>query len=332
MLLKYPIPELGYCRDAKECYFYCEIPQNKASCWSYGKFKLGPQVLGVSTPSEEEKKMMETKARQLGITFPIAELGNCAGPAECRSYCEEPAHQSACMNFAKKYGLSREAEMKAKSDEMLEKAQTELGCNSMETCRQICEADHSRCEAFARKHGFSRPEPRQMEQNKEQMLERARIELGCNSMESCARVCEQNREKCMEFAKRHGMYQEERREEYRYESRTGVSGGLPAGRQGCDSEESCRRYCQEHPAECPGYQEFPSPAGGANLPSPAYVGPSGCRTQAECEAYCRNDPSRCPGFSEAQSQHERPTMPISPIPTYYQQSPTIPSPTPLPQP
>ena len=60
--LTYPIADLGYCRDAKECYLYCEIPENKAACWSYGKYKLGSDVLGVTTMSTEEKQMMESKA------------------------------------------------------------------------------------------------------------------------------------------------------------------------------------------------------------------------------------------------------------------------------
>ena len=108
--LTYPISDLGYCRDAKECALYCEIPQNKAACWSWGKYKLESRVLGVTTMSEEERRMMETKAKQYNITFPIADLGNCAGPQECRDFCEEPSNQTTCMAFAKKKGFDKEME------------------------------------------------------------------------------------------------------------------------------------------------------------------------------------------------------------------------------
>ena len=283
-LLQYPIPELGYCRDAKECSLYCEIPQNKAACWSYGTYRLGTQVLGESTLSAEEKRAMEEQARELGITFPIAELGGCTGPQECRDFCEKPVNHTTCMAFAQKYGLNEGEGRGVNEAEILNAARTELGCTSMESCRAICEQDHARCRAFAQRHGLSQYE--EAGSSKGEILEKAKQELGCSSFEECGRVCETNQTRCMEFAKRHGIYEEDRVEEGRSQ-RPG----------GCDSEESCRRYCQEHPSECPGYQEYPE----GQMPSPgSFVAPSGCRTEAECQAFCQANPSSCPGFNEAQ--------------------------------
>lgn len=313
--LTYPIPELGYCRDAKECSLYCQIPENKAPCWSYGKYKLGTDVLGVSTMSEEEKRQMQQKAKQYNVVFPITDLGGCTGPQECRDFCEQVANQQACMDFAKKKGFQKEVNdgtslNRQKKDELLTKAQTELGCTSMETCSKICETDHSRCEAFARKHGVYQEPPssasRYSKEEKMQLMEKAQSELGCASMESCKSTCEKNPQVCMAFTKKHGFDNNE--------TATNPSSGTSPnygtkrfGKGGCDSEESCKKYCQENPDECPGFKGYTKAiegSGAAETNKKNYVGPSGCRTEAECKNWCNDHPDKCPGFSQAKTQEE----------------------------
>lgn len=313
--LQYPIPELGYCRDAKECYLYCEIPENKAACWSYSKYKVGSDVLGVTTMSEEEKEMMRQKAKQYAIAFPIADLGNCPGPQECRDFCEQPANQQACMDFAKKKGFQKEVKG-PEHDELLQKARVELGCTSTEECRSICESDRGRCEAFAKKHGMYQEPPSQgrySAKEKQELMQKAESELGCTSMESCKSICEKNPQACMMFAKKHGFDRPEpregemeRREEREPERH--MQGSMTGK---CDSEESCKTYCQEHPSECPGFQNNQR-ATGQQPPSGSqsigggthYVGPSGCRTEGECNNWCNDHPDKCPGFSQAKAQEE----------------------------
>ena len=263
----YPIPELGNCRDAQECYLYCEIPQNSPACWSYGKYVLHAQVLADSD---------EDLAKKHGITFPIPELGNCTNIAQCKSYCDTPVNHETCIGFAKKKGFHKEVKSQQSSDSnLLSYAQSELGCNSESSCRAFCEqpANRKHCMAFAQKYGLGGPP-----HDKAQLLQAAQTELGCTSMETCRTICEQQKKKCMEFARKHGFSGGEQ----------GGPGGSPAsgGPGGCNSEESCRRYCQEHPNECAGY----SPTGGGTEyqgPHPApgsYVGPSGCKTEEECNA------------------------------------------------
>ncbi len=320
--LTYPIPDLGYCRDAKECYLYCEIPENKAACWSYGKYKVGNDVLGVTTMSEEEKKMMESKARQYNITFPIVDLGNCTGPQECRDFCENPDNQTTCMDFAKKKGFQRDMDDgnridRQKKDELIEKAKTELGCTSMESCSKVCETDHTRCETFAKKHGVYQEPPqssgRYSTKEKIQLMEKAQSELGCTSMESCKSTCEQNPERCMAFAKKHGFDKEQEQREQGASSDVSPNYGTQRfGKGNCDSEESCKKYCQEHPDECPGFQGYsratqdgaPSTSQTQPQSQGSYMGPSGCRTEAECKSYCETSPDKCPGFREGKAREE----------------------------
>ncbi len=322
--LTYPIADLGYCRDAKECYLYCEIPENKAACWSYGKYKLGSDVLGVTTMSTEEKQMMESKARQYNITFPIAQLGGCTGPQECRDFCENLANQSMCMDFAKQKGFQKEMETSdgiapGKRDKLLEQAKTELGCTSMESCKKICETDQSRCEAFAKKHGAYREPPesagRYSAERKQELMKVAQIELGCISMEECKSACEKNSERCMNFAKKHGFDRpepRERQEEIERPEEMEIEDRMEGAMAGkCDSEDSCKTYCQEHPNECPGFREKISEGMQQSSDPTAvmnsktnYVGPSGCRTEAECKNWCNDHPDKCPGFSEAKTHEE----------------------------
>lgn len=323
--LTYPVPDLGYCRDAKECFLYCEIPENKAACWSYGKYTVGSDVLGVTTMSEDEKEVMRQKAKQYSITFPIADLGNCSGPQECRDFCEQPGNQQICMDFATKRGFHREMERPdgidaQKRDDLLLKAKTELGCTSMETCSKVCEVDHSRCEAFAKRHGIDRQPSesrgRYSAEEKMQLMKKAQSELGCTSMESCKAACEKNPQVCMAFAQKHGFNKGPQPQEqnelrrFQQESPSGVApnyGVQRFGKGSCDSEESCKTYCEEHPDECPGlkgYTRAIEGSGSSEVSGKKYVGPSGCRTEAECNSWCQSYPDKCPGFREGKAREE----------------------------
>ena len=79
------------------------------------------------------------------------------------------------------------------------------------------------------------------------------------------------------------------------------------GKGNCDSEESCKKYCQEHPDECPGFKGYTRAVEGSTSTETnekSYVGPSGCRTEAECKNWCNDHPDKCPGFSQAKAQEE----------------------------
>lgn len=291
----YPVPELGNCRDANECYLYCQLPQNTPACWSYGKYILHKQVLAESD---------EDLAKKHGITFPIAELGNCANINQCKAYCDNPSNHDACMSFAKKKGFHKEVgDQSGGNPELLASARSELGCDSETSCQALCEqpTNRERCMAFAQKHGLGRPPP-----DKVQLLQAAQAELGCTSMETCRATCEQQKDKCMEFARKHGLG-------------GGPSGGSQQqGPGGCNSEETCRAYCQTHPDECKG---FAATSGDANYSGSYkqgdYLGPGGCKTEEECKNYCSSHPSECPGFQQGQPSYQQ--QPVGSYPTYYPQ-------------
>jgi len=45
------------------------------------------------------------------ISYPVAELGNCADQAACKTYCDKTENIDACLNFAEKNNLMSSAEI-----------------------------------------------------------------------------------------------------------------------------------------------------------------------------------------------------------------------------
>lgn len=238
-------------------------------------------VIGAGSVFAQENE--EQIAKQYGITFPIAELGNCANFSACKSYCDKEVNQDTCISFAKKKGFYKDGGPQGKSTAIIKAAKSELGCDSESACRTICEKEENieKCSAFAKKHNLG--EPRQNPGDR-QILDKAKEILGCDSESSCRLVCEkpENQEKCSEFAKQ-----------------TGLGGGIhQVGPGGCNSEESCRAYCQTHMDEC---RQF---GGGENQgqQEQSRQGPGGCNSEESCNVYCKSHPEECGGLNGSGEQ------------------------------
>lgn len=135
-----------------------------------------------------------------GITFPIAELGNCASVDACRLYCEQPANHESCIQFAQNKGFYKQNAVAS--------AESQLGCTSLDSCRTFCalKENHQKCAEFAKTQHVSGGYTTSGKTD-EEVLEFARTELGCTSYEGCMEFCEQERnmDKCMDFASRHNL-------------------------------------------------------------------------------------------------------------------------------
>lgn len=212
--------------------------------------------------------------KKYGITFPIADLGNCNSFSECRNYCNDSSHQDACVAFARKKGFYKEPEHKDQA--ILNDAKSLLGCDSETSCKTVCENpdNHDKCAAFAQKHNLGGPTSGI---GNAQILQKAKGILGCDSESSCKTICEDpsNQQKCSDFAKQTGMGGGEHR----------------VGPGGCTSEDSCRAYCQSHQDECSkfsGGNEHGGPP-----PESQRKGPGGCNSPESCQAYCNSHPQEC---------------------------------------
>lgn len=315
--VRYPVRELGNCRNSQECFLYCQIPENTPVCWSYGTYIMnGAQsVLGETTVS---------------ITYPIVELGSCSDANACFIYCNQPKNQSACYTYAKNHGLIAGEEDESGDDlppdkmqEIISSARTELGCEGKEQCMSICgqPENYATCEAFARKHNLYRgpppidghggPPP-------SEILEKAKTELGCTSERSCMEFCNkpENAEKCMDFAKNNKLMREDeyekRKEEFdNYKEQKEKMLTEAKQELGCDSYESCAKFCGD-PKNVEKCMTLGRRHGMGPPPNQNYPVPRPCANEAECRAYCEKNPEECRGFSESTSSLNPP--PLSPAP------------------
>lgn len=225
--------------------------------------------------------------------------------------CSDPANQEKCRAFAQTHGLEKGE--KRPPPEVLKNAKNDLGCDSESSCMNFCQKpeNQNKCFEFAKKNGFMKEEDaKHMEdkmEQKKQMMEAAKTELGCESFESCGKICEDpaNRDKCVNMGKKFGMIKEEIRPK---DNNNTQKPPMP-----CTSETECKKYCETHPEECPGMGARPNTnASNTALDKPLrqttntskgdFLGPSGCKTEDECKAYCEKHPGECPGFPKKLDQ------------------------------
>ena len=226
-------------------------------------------------------KAEEDTAKKYNVTFPVAELGNCGNISDCRSFCEDPLNQNACIDFAKKKGFYKEPKVAGgKKEEIIAAAKKELGCETESACRSLCsdQANFDKCAAFAKKQGLPGGSDEGVAKGK--ILEKAKEILGCNSSDSCASFCskEENRQKCSEFAKETGLRGGEQR----------------VGPGGCTSEETCKAFCSD-PQNFQVCQGFSESAGSR------FSGPGGCNSEQSCQDYCKSNPDSCRNFAAQSS-------------------------------
>src|SRR3989338_985147 len=146
---RYPIPELGNCRDNKECLLYCQIPDYAPACWSLQRYGPANKVLGETTIDSEQI------AREKGIIFPVDELGNCNSIVKCREFCREAANREICTDFSVKKKLVKKR-IKKISSTVLTAARKELGCNNTTSCHNYCRQPENKdlCQSFGEKHAL----------------------------------------------------------------------------------------------------------------------------------------------------------------------------------
>lgn len=198
-------------------------------------------------------------AQQLPITFPIPELGNCTNVATCKVYCDQSDNREACSAFAKAKGLLQgKRKVNEKQVAILVRAQTELGCQTLPACQAFCEQPQNitKCQAFANRHGLSSPPP-PSKISDEELLKTAKEKLGCESYDSCQRLCDEERNytKCAALmqsqvtAEDRAMF-----DKYRVQIKEFL---------GCDSMVTCMAFCI-NPLNMPKCQEFGEKMGFTN--------------------------------------------------------------------
>lgn len=263
---EFPIQELANCRNTRECHLYCEIPQNRATCWSYSIYGNKSEVLGDETP--------EASLSEIGVTFPIAELGNCTDTKTCKAYCGLPANKTACSEFATRF-------QKPHLARLVEKAKEELGCTTAQECRAFCteETNKEACIAFARKYHLGGL-------IKDRLVEAIQQELGCTDRESCKKMCQlpENKDRCQAIAKRVNPDRITPRERL-----------VEAAKEklGCTSFTDCRTLCQnkDNAELCRNFGAAVTERIKNEIKTKG-----NCKTTEECRLLCEQNPALCPQF------------------------------------
>jgi hypothetical protein len=293
---QFPIPELGFCRDARECHTYCEVPQHKATCWSYKVYGNKSAVLGEQDASSSATTG-ENKLQALGISFPIAELGGCSSISACRAFCSITQNQAACRNFAAKSGLANKASV-------IEHAKTELGCTDAASCKAYCEQNTNQeaCKSFAYKYQLKVT-------TKDQLVEKAKTVFGCTTKEQCLAFCAQttNRDRCKAFAQQNNLG-EARREELVKTAKEQL---------GCTSFEECKRFCQNevNHDKCRNFGTAIRTQIETQVKQKLEE-LGNCKTPEECRNVCQEHPEKCPNFPQLpQSNTTRPNSSFKPYPS-----------------
>lgn len=214
----------------------------------------------------------DANSKKYGVTYPVAELGNCSSFSACRTYCDDQSRRDQCIAFAKKKGFYKEESADNNKANIIQAAKTTLGCSDQASCNQFCNQEENRqkCRDFAQKYNL---EERDQGPGDQKIMQKAKEILGCDSETACRGICEQpdNREKCSRFAKE-----------------AGIEGGVRrVGPGGCNSEESCRAYCDNHEEECRNFDGGAEDQDREKRPSKGSGGPV-CTTRESCIEFCKN--------------------------------------------
>jgi len=243
------------------------------------------------------------------ISFPIAELGNCADRMACETYCDVPDHVSACISFAEHQGIMSKQEVKAARN-MVQGMAVEGpgGCDSERSCRAYCDGSgHTlECLEFALANDIVPPgELAEARQVLRALQAGARPPGDCGSKQSCEAYCDNpdHTPECIEFALAAGFVSAEEAEMIR------KTGGRGPG--GCRGEVQCEPYRASggHMLECMEFalqydlvpanevaemrQIMKALKTGVKMPN--------CMGEAECDVYC-SEPAHldeCVSFATA---------------------------------
>lgn len=292
-------PGPGGCRG-EACRTYCQDPKRAEECIAFA-------VENNLIPKEEAER-----ARKFARVAEQGGPGGCRGEA-CRDFCENPANQEQCFEFAKQNGLISEAELKmAERGRELSKKVHEAGgpggCKSDQECQAFCRNPDNveACLAFAVEHGgINKEEAEGMLRKFIDGVKDVRREGFGGPDDEFENFENERFQKFEQFRALEGQYRKPGM----------MQGEFPGGPGGCKGPEECIKYCSdpEHRQECGIFggdsQGMGAPGFGGSMGGPGMTqggammaGPGGCKGPEECVKYCSNPANReeCAKFNPSQ--------------------------------
>ena len=231
----------------------------------------------------------------VGVTYPIAELGNCVDQAACAIYCDKTDNMSACVDYAAKNNLmdKNEAALAKKAIAKIQAGQTPGSCTSQASCQSYCQNNMdslNSCIAFAEEIGISDAEIEQAKKIAVALKNGATMPGNCGGKQSCEAYCQETShiDECLTFAEAAQILPAEEIAEAKKVAPFLKSGQTPGG---CKSKTDCKAYCDQENnfSECINFAEqagFVSNEEATIAKKTGGQGPGGCKSKQVCEAYC----------------------------------------------
>ena len=280
--IRYPVVELGNCKNKEACKMYCDKPANIPSCVAFAE----KNDLMSKSEIDSAKKFIDA-----GMEGP----GGCTSKDSCETYCNDIAHINECVSYAEKTGILPEQELaEAKQVQAaIAKGVTPPPCKNKKECDAYCDnpANMKVCIAFGEAAGFLKGKDLEDAKKMVSAIEKGVIPPPCKGKEACDAYCSEpdNMEACITFAQAAGfMSPEEAKgsEQVLNALRKGVK--MPA----CKGKEECDKYCaeDEHIEECIAFSVaagFMSEDEAKMAKRTGGKGPGGCIGKEECDAFCK---------------------------------------------
>src|SRR3989344_3117755 len=262
----------GGCASQEACRTYCDDPAHEDECVAFGQ-RYG--LLNKGSDVSERAKLIQEEGGP----------GKCRSEKECRAFCENPAHEGECLDFAEKHNLGDKKQIQ--SAKKVQDQGGPGGCKSEKECHAYCEnPDNSEtCIAFAEGQGFMSKE----EAARARQFSNKPGPGGCRG-EACKMYCEDSahQEECIAFAVENGFMSKEDAE------RAKKFAGKP-GPGGCKGEQ-CKEFCHDPANEEACFQfavendlipkdEIERVKKFKNVANQG--GPGGCHGD-QCRLYCEN--------------------------------------------
>ena len=176
--IKYPVQELGNCKNESSCKTYCEDMAHIKTCIAFA----------------EKNDLISKEDVEKGKKF-IAVLdsgggpGGCKSETECQAYCEDSSKADECLAFAEKHGFMSEEElaMNKKMLALVKSGQTPGGCKSKVQCEVYCSnSDNIEvCLDFAEKNNVMSPEELALAKKFLPLMKSGETPGGCKSKNQC---------------------------------------------------------------------------------------------------------------------------------------------------
>lgn len=206
-------------------------------------------------------------------------------------------------------------------------------CNSLVECKSFCDdpVNSTACISYAKSKGFYKEDA--LQTKKEEIINKAKTTLGCDSEASCMNFCElpANFNICHNFAQSNNLgggkvanvsaasilekaktilgcdsltacksicEQEGNTQKCAdFAKQVGIRGGeRKVGPGGCASESSCKTFCSTP-------ENFQVCSGFAGTTGSNFTGPGGCSSPEACKTYCQQNQANCSSVAGTNSQN-----------------------------